>query len=118
MGRILRRRLSAVHAAHWAARLQRLSGLALAIFLPLHFTLLAQALHGAAALDHVLAWTHPAPVRLAEVALISSLALHVSGGVRLLLIEFLAWHEFQKSLFAAACGIATATGLLFALNSF
>ena len=118
MGRLQRSGLSRRPAAHWAAWLQRLSGVALALFLPLHFTLLARALNGPGALDQALAWTHPAAVRVAEVALVAALALHAAGGVRLLLIEFLAWHELQKSLFALACGIATATGLLFALNRF
>jgi fumarate reductase subunit D len=118
MGHLQRFRLNDTSAAHWAVRLQRLSGLALALFLPLHFTLLAQALNGAVALDRALVWTRPVPVRLAEVALVSALALHLTGGVRLLLIEFLAGHEFQKSLFAIACGLATAAGLLFALNRF
>ena len=39
------------HPVYWAFLLHRLSGLALALFLPLHFTLLAQALNGAAAFD-------------------------------------------------------------------
>src|SRR6266704_956210 len=34
------------HAAYWAFLVHRISGLALALFLPLHFTALAQALQG------------------------------------------------------------------------
>ncbi len=39
------------HPAWWAFLVHRLSGLALAVFLPLHFWVLGQALHGEAALD-------------------------------------------------------------------
>ena len=39
------------HPAWWAFLVHRLSGLALAAFLPLHFWALGQALHGEAALD-------------------------------------------------------------------
>jgi fumarate reductase subunit D len=122
MGRLQRFGLigapSAQLVAQRAARLQRHSGLALAVFLPLHFWLLAQSLKGSGALDYALAWTRPAPVRLAEVVLVSALAFHVAGGIRLLLIEFFACHEFQKNLFVISCGFATAAGLLFALNDF
>ena len=39
------------HPAYWAFLMHRLSGLGLALFLPIHFWALGQALHGAAALD-------------------------------------------------------------------
>ncbi|MDQ2962435.1 MAG: succinate dehydrogenase, partial [Pseudomonadota bacterium] len=39
------------HVAYWAFIVHRLSGLALALFLPLHFLVLGQALKGEAALD-------------------------------------------------------------------
>ena len=39
------------HPAYWAFQMHRLSGLGLALFLPLHFWALGQAIHGAAALD-------------------------------------------------------------------
>jgi fumarate reductase subunit D len=122
MGDLLASRVSAkstaLSAAHWAVRLQRGSGRALAIFLPLHFVLLAQALNGAGALDQALAWTRPAPLRLAEVALVTALALHACGGIRVLLLEFLDWHDSRKTLFAAACAVAIASGLFFAFNTF
>ena len=111
-------RLKPGHPGYWAAVLQRVSGIGLALFLPAHFALLGSALQGAAGLDEALAWTHSPPIRVAEVGLVTLLALHVTGGIRLLLLEFLGWHARQKSLFALSCGLATATGLLFALNKF
>ncbi|MFN7750801.1 MAG: succinate dehydrogenase, cytochrome b556 subunit [Pseudomonadota bacterium] len=104
------------HPAYWAFLVHRVSGLALAAFLPLHFWALGQALSGPAALDGFLSWAdHPA-VKLAEFGLVVALAAHLAGGLRLLALEFLPWREWQKSLFAASVAAALAAGLLFALN--
>ena len=75
----------------WAFALHRVSGLALAVFLPLHFLVLGSALNGEAALDGVLAWTDSGFVKLAEMGLVFLLALHMLGGLRLLALEFLPW---------------------------
>jgi fumarate reductase subunit D len=72
-----------------AALLHRLSGIALAIFLPLHFLALATALDGAAAFDSFLAATNTPFVKLTEGALVVALAMHMSLGLRVLAIEFL-----------------------------
>ena len=53
-----------------AAMLHRLSGIALAIFLPLHFLALATALNGAKALDSFLALTRNPLVEAAEFGLV------------------------------------------------
>ena len=94
----------------------RASGLLLALFLPLHFWALGQALHGAQALDGFLDWTRQPLVKLGEIALVILLAAHMTGGVRLLMLEFLAWRDWQKSLLAVAAGVTMAAGLAFALN--
>src|SRR5712692_10584070 len=72
-----------------AALLHRLSGLALAIFLPVHFLALATALDGADALDTFLAITRNPIVKLAELALVLALAVHMTLGMRVLAVEFL-----------------------------
>ena len=43
-------------------------------------------------------------------------AAHMAGGLRLLMLEFLAWRDWQKSLLAAATGLSIAVGLAFLLN--
>ena len=104
-------------AGWWAFAVHRLSGLALAIFLPAHFLVLGQALNGAQALDGVLAWTEQPLVKATEVALVFLLAVHLTGGLRLLLVEFGGWRaSWQPALIAAAGGLATLAALLFALN--
>ena len=45
------------HPAYWAFLVHRLSGLALALFLPAHFWALGQALQGEARLESFLRWT-------------------------------------------------------------
>src|SRR5262252_6219122 len=72
-----------------AALAHRLSGIALAIFLPLHFLALATALNGAGALDSFLAVTHMPLVKASECLLVAALATHMTLGVRVLAIEFL-----------------------------
>ena len=39
-----------------------------------------------------------------------------SATMRLLMIEFLPWRDWQKTLLAIAAGVSVAIGLLFALN--
>src|SRR5690348_15267503 len=79
------------HAGWWAFIVHRVSGLALAIFLPLHFFVLGEALTSAAALDRMLIWTNRPLVKASEVLLVLLLAIHLGGGVRLLLAEFMGW---------------------------
>ena len=104
------------HPAWWAFIVHRVSGLLLAVFLPFHFWALGQALQGAAALDGFLHWTQQPLVKFGEIGLVLLLAAHMAGGVRLLMLEFLAWRDWQKSLLAVAAGVSLAAGLAFALN--
>ena len=70
-----------------AALVHRLSGLALAIFLPLHFLTLALAIQGEARLESFLRWSDQPLVKLAESGLVFLLMVHMLGGLRLLVIE-------------------------------
>lgn len=104
------------HPAWWAFFVHRLSGIALALFLPVHFWALGQALHGEASLDAFLRWTDRPAVKIAEILLVVLLAAHMTGGVRLLALEFLAWRDWQKSLLACAAGATFLLALVFMLN--
>jgi fumarate reductase subunit D len=94
----------------------RLSGLFLTLFLPVHFWVLGRALQGEAGLESVLRWTEQPLLKFTEIAVVLMLALHLSGGLRILMLEFLPWRDWQKSLLAAAIGVSLALGLTFALN--
>ena len=106
------------HPAWWAYLMHRLSGLALALFLPLHFWALGRVLQGAAALDGFLRFSQQPLFKFAEWGLVVLLALHMTGGVRLLLIEFAPWSGLRKDWIAGAAGCAALAGLAFALALF
>jgi fumarate reductase subunit D len=97
--------------SRWVAHVHRLSGVALAVFLPIHFWALGNALQ----LDSFLAWTERPLVKAGEWAIVVALAAHLAGGLRVLAIEFLDWHEWQKSLAAVAAAVTVAIGLALAL---
>jgi fumarate reductase subunit D len=103
------------HPVYWAFLMHRLSGLALALFLPVHFTLLAQAIHGTDALDRWLRLADSPLVKVAEWGLVVLLALHLTGGLRLLMIEFSPWRGPRQDWIAVGLGLALTAGLAFAL---
>ena len=104
-----------MHPGYWAFAAHRISGLALALFLPVHFWALGLALQGDAALDGFLRVTDNAAFKLGEWTLVMLLAVHLMGGVRVLLIEFAPWSGPRKNLIAVAMGCGLAVGLAFAL---
>jgi fumarate reductase subunit D len=100
--------------ALWLAFLvHRLSGLALACFLPLHFLMLSLAIGGEARLDAALRWTANPLVKLAEMALVFLLTVHLLGGIRVLAIENLPWSGAQKQAAAAAFLVAGLAAIVF-----
>ncbi len=55
-------------------------------------------------------------MKAAETLLVMLLAAHLTGGVRLLAIEFLPWQDWQKTWVALAACLSIVVGLLFLLN--
>jgi len=100
-----------------AAMVHRVSGVLLAAFLPLHFLVLGLALRGEAELDGFLQWSKSPLVKFAETGLVLLLAVHLLGGIRLLLIENLPWRAGQKRMatLAAAAAVGIAGVFLMAL---
>ena len=94
------------HPLWLAFFLHRVSGIALVLFLPAHFYVLALALTDPRQLDGFLAWTSNPLVKIAEYGLVFLLAVHMFGGLRLLALEFLPWSAPQKSLAAASLALA------------
>ena len=104
--------------ALWIAFLvHRLSGLALACFLPLHFLALGLAINGEAQLDGFLKWTASPLVKLAEMGLMFLLAVHMLGGIRVLVIENLPWREGQKQIATAALVAASLAAVVFLMRA-
>ncbi len=98
-------------SSYWVAIVHRVSGVALALFLPLHFWALSRALQ----LDGFLQWTEQPLVKLAEWGIVVALAAHLAGGLRVLALELLPWSAQQKRLTALAAALTVAAGLAFGL---
>ena len=99
-----------------AALLHRLSGIALAIFLPLHFLALGTALRGADAFDSFFKAIDTPLVKFAEFGLVLALATHMALGLRVLAIEFLDIRERTAAVVSLCVGAGFAVGLVFLIN--
>lgn len=97
--------------------MHRLSGLALAVFLPVHFWVMSLALTQADRLDQFLRLADDPLVKFAEFGLVFLLSIHVFGGLRLLALEFLPWSNAQKSMAAAAVGLSLFVSGIFFLQA-
>jgi len=101
-----------------AALVHRLSGLALAIFLPFHFLALGLAIAGEARLEGFLRWTDQPLVKTSEGLLVGLLAIHMLGGLRLLALENLPWRGGQARLALLAGAAALAVAVFFLARVF
>ncbi|MCR9177916.1 MAG: succinate dehydrogenase, cytochrome b556 subunit [Alphaproteobacteria bacterium] len=101
------------HPGFWAFAAHRVSGVALALFLPVHFLLLGTALDGAAGLDSALALTENPLVKIAEWGLVVLLTAHLMAGLRVLVLEFLPWRDSMKRLIALGAAVAAVVGVIF-----
>jgi fumarate reductase subunit D len=104
------------HPTYIAFVVHRVSGLLLALFLPLHFWALGSAIAGEARLEGFLRWTDNPLAKAAETVLVVLLAAHLAGGLRVLALEFLGWRRRQKDMVAISAGAALLAGLVFLLN--
>ena len=112
--------MTAIARAHplWLAfMLHRISGVGLALFLPLHFWVLAMAMTDPARLDGFLHLTDAGLVKLAEFGLVFLLAVHMFGGLRLMAMEWLPWTPPQKTLAAGATAVSFLIAGLFFLKA-
>ena len=108
------------HRQHplWIAFIaHRLSGLALALFLPVHFYVLGLALRNSAQLDNYLALTDNPVAKAMEFGLVFLLAIHLFGGLRLLALELLGWTNQQKTLVAIGSSLAFFIACVFLLQA-
>ena len=103
------------HPSYWAFVVHRASGVLLALFLPVHFWALGHTLAGEAAFNGIIGWTQQPIFKFAEWGLVILLAAHLTGGLRLILIEFGPWSGQRKNWIAGGAGVALVTGLAFAL---
>lgn len=105
------------HPLWLAYILHRLSGLLLALFLPLHFWILAMALTDPTRFDGFITITEFSVVKLAEFGLVFLLAVHMFGGLRLMAMEWLPWTPPQKTLAAGATAASFLIATLFFMQA-
>jgi fumarate reductase subunit D len=106
-------------SALWiAAMVHRISGVALAIFLPVHFFVLGLSFHGGARLDGFLRWTDQPSVKFAEGGLVFLLTVHLLGGLRVLVIENLDWRDGQKQFATLAAAVSAIVAFIFLVRVF
>ena len=110
-------RASRAHPGFIAAVIHRLSGLALAVFLPLHFLSLGLAFEQEA-FEGFIAWANNPLVKVSEALLVAALAVHFAGGLRLLAIEFFGLTRAQSFWIACSFAVGVGVGLLFLLRAF
>lgn len=106
------------HPTYWAFLIHRISGLGLAAFLPLHLYVLGLVLAESSAFADFISWSNTPVLKALETGLVVFLAAHLTGGLRLLALEFLDWRSWQKTLVAASAGISFCAGLVFLLNAY
>jgi fumarate reductase subunit D len=111
-----RRRQDRHHAGYAAFVIHRLSGVLLALFLPLHFLALGLALEGARALDEFLVFAQLPWVKTSEWGLVVLLTVHLTFGLRVLALEFLPWRGLRKRWIGWGAGVALAAGLVFVVS--
>lgn len=90
------------HPLWLAFVLHRVSGVVLALFLPLHFWMLSLALTAPERFDRFLSFAEQPLVKASEFGLVLLLAVHAFGGLRLMAMEWLPWSAPQKTWAAAA----------------
>ena len=109
------------HRSHplWKAFVvHRISGLALALFLPIHFVVLGLALEGTESLNAALRFSELPFVKAAEVLLVLLLAVHLLGGIRILILELTQLTWDQRALSRSAFGLSVAIAGIFLWSAF
>jgi len=110
-------RASRAHPGFIAAIVHRLSGIALALFLPLHFLSLGLAFE-AEVFSSFISWADQPLVKLTEALLVAALAVHFAGGLRLLAVEFFGLTRAQGFWIACAFAFGLGIGILFLMRAF
>ena len=109
--------ISRAHPLWLAYIVHRLSGLALVLFLPVHFWVLSKAVTDPDRLDDLLAFAESGMVKFAEFGLVFLLAVHMFGGLRLMAMEWLPWSGPQKTLAASATALSFFIACLFLMRA-
>ncbi len=97
--------------------IHRISGLSLAIFLPIHLLVLAQLLHAPGHVELFLSWTQTPVAKILETGLVALAAVHLAGGVRIVVYEWMTTELRHGLWLAAGVGFAFLFAVLFLINA-
>ena len=111
------RSLVRAHPLWLAFIVHRLSGVGLALFLPLHFWVLAMTISNPARVNKFLYLTEVRIIKFAEFGLVFLLAIHMFGGLRLMAMEWLPWSQPQKTMAAGATALSFFIAVLFFMKA-
>ncbi len=81
------------HTSYWASIGHRLSGLALAAFIPFHFLVLSLAVNDRTSLDGLLSLADQPLFKIGEWGLVVLLVIHMAFGIRVLILELVPWRH-------------------------
>lgn len=99
------------HAGYIAWLLNRITGLAVTLYLGAHIWVMHHLAQGREGFDEVLGFIQSPVTLIFELLLIGAVLYHGINGARIMIIEFFGASKSQKALFA---GVLVVTGLLFA----
>jgi fumarate reductase subunit D len=109
------------HTSYWTSIGHRLSGLALAAFIPVHFSVLSLALNDKASLDGLLSFADHPLFKIGEWGLVILLVLHMSFGIRILILELVPWRhgkDGRTNLVWVGCIAAIIISIYFLVRAF
>jgi fumarate reductase subunit D len=109
------------HRAYWAFLGHRISGIALGLFLPVHFYVLVMALEKGDRFDRFIKLSDMGAFKFGEWGLVILLSVHMCFGLRLLAMELLPWSSTRDArltwitwggVVSFAVGIVFAAGVI------
>jgi len=105
------------HHGYLAFLAHRVSGLALALFIPIHLYVISLLLKDPEKLDVFLSWTQTPAVKFTEAVLIALAALHLAGGIRIVAYEFATQKAARRLWIVSVFAFAASCGVLFVILS-
>lgn len=105
------------HPSYLAFLIHRVSGLCLALFIPVHLYFISLLLDDPERLDQFLTWTSTPLVKFSETILIFFAAVHLTGGIRIIVYEWFAANAKQGPWIVATIIIAFVFGIVFLTSS-
>ena len=105
------------HSNYIAFAIHRISGLCLALFLPVHLYVISLLLKDPESLDRFLNWTDTPAVKIIETLLIVFAGAHLAGGIRLLAFEWITISASRIRWIFATAAFSVVCGAVFLLSS-